>query len=275
MDAETRQSATKIDLSNELSQSTDPNRIPTSYDEFVHLYYPRITRQVRSFAGIRPGDVEDITQIIVMQFIEKDYLNIYDHGKQAMIAEQRNQENQAKFEAGDLVYEPAKLKGKFTSFLYEFVLRRLMGLRDKSNRLFIKEGTSVQQLLEAQDEPGDSHISVPVAFTKALGVVDNEYFSIELRQVLKKCHEMLVARTSPTPTRDFPRLFQTMVVETFTNEDGSFDKKNYADQLGITVSAVSMQIKSLREHITAWGLDDQLHELFVKRSRSVGKMAFL
>jgi len=244
-----------------------PEGVPTDYDNFVSMYYDKIRNQVRNFAGIDTDDVDDITQIIIMQFVKDDYLSIYDHGKQAAIAQERYNDQMAQYEAGELHFKPQPIHGKFTSYLYQFVYVRLLGLRDRSNRLNNKEGISLNELVEFQDADSEDHRRMPSSFIGLTGVCDKEFISIELRQILRRCFQLLTEYTVPTNTRNLPELFNQMVEDTFTTEENKFNKEAYAARKGVTISAVSMQQRDMKSFLTAWGLDKDLKFLFIQRMR--------
>jgi hypothetical protein len=246
-----------------MQESRPSDSVPQSYDEFVAGWYDRVKAIVLAFPGIDKQDAEDITQNIIMQFIAEDYLQIYDADKQAKIAEQRNADLSARYEAGELLFKPAPVKGKFSSYVYQFVKVRLLGIRDARFRRLDREGLSFDTFFEpSQESDSDSSESL----TAWVGKVDVEFFNMELRDLLKDIYEKLCKYTQRTPTRDLPVLFQTIVTETFMNPDG-FNKQQYADSRGITPSAVQMQIKDMRSFCYGFNLESSLHEVARARMR--------
>ena len=57
--------------------------VPVDDTDFIRLYEGTIRKQVAGFVGIDPNEVEDISQTIMLQFIEGDYLKIYSAVKQS------------------------------------------------------------------------------------------------------------------------------------------------------------------------------------------------
>lgn len=235
--------------------------IPTDYEDFVYLYYKKIKDQVSGFVGINFNDIEDITQDIIMQFIAGDYLVIYSVPKQQEYAEIRYQHQLAEFEAGEVTYRPVKHKGLFSSFIYEFTKVRLMGIRDRSNRRFIKEGKSLDQFFEQHEDDEETSL------IGLVGHCDGQYSAVDLRNLLDKDYEKLVFYTQVTATRNLPELFHAIVTATFIEKDG-FNREVYAAAKGITVSAVSMQIRDLRDYLKSFGLDKDLMYLLNYRTKA-------
>lgn len=235
--------------------------VPTDYVEFYSMFHSKIKAQVGAFNGINFNDIEDITNDIIMQFIAGRYLEVYSVPTQQAHAEARYQEQMEQYEAGDLTYKPTKHKGLFSSFVYEFTKRRLLGIRDRTNRRFQKEGKSLDQFFEQnEDEEENSLIGL-------IGHWDHQYFAADLRSLLKNSYKSLEFYTLATDTRNLPELFQAICTATFMEKDG-FNREVYAASKGITVSAVSMQIRDLRDHLRSFGLDKDLAFLLNYRSKA-------
>ena len=234
------------------------NIIPKDYDQFVELYYTKIYNQVLKFKLY--GDPEDITQEVVMQFVAGDYLNIYSSKIQSQKAQERYEEQMRRYASGELVSKPKLHKGMFSSFLWEFTKVRLLGLRDKANKKTYYEGVSANAQLKTNDD------SAGVTLLEFCGRLDKEYDSIELKDMLVNIYDKLSEYTIPTDTRDLPELFYSIVVDTFV-QPGGFNREKYAAAKEITVSAVSMQVRDLREYLVGFGLSAGLKSMLAARRK--------
>ena len=235
--------------------------VPGDYVEFVALYASRIKLQVSGFSGIDRDEVDDITQSVIMQFIAGDYLNIYSADRQSHYAEARYQQQQLLYESGEIDLPPIRCTGKFSSFVFEFVKRRLMGIRDKTNRR-VSIMRSLDSFFEVEREGDEQEASLLVF----VGQVEAEFQNVELRQLLQRAYAHLCSITVPTSTRDFPQLFLQAVVDAFDRSEG-FDREIYARNRGITVSAVSMQVREMRLYLEQFGLYRMIKELIAKRDK--------
>lgn len=56
----------------------DQNGCPANYDELAANYFVMARSIVARAAGVSPDDVDDLTQDILLKFIEKDFLSQYD-----------------------------------------------------------------------------------------------------------------------------------------------------------------------------------------------------
>lgn len=236
--------------------------IPRNMTEFCAMYYGKIKQQVSGFPGIAYDDVEDATQEIVFQFIAGNYLNVYSAEKQTAYANVRYQNLLKKYRAGELEYLPERHVGKFSSFVFEFTRLRLMGRRDKTNRI-VATMRSLDNFVETTGDHEEGEASLLTVF----GADDNEYVNLEVRQLLKRVYVHLANVTTPTNTRNFPELLKCLVNDSMDNESG-LDREAYAARKGITVSAVSMQMRELRLYLEQAGLYRDLKELTSKRHRS-------
>jgi hypothetical protein len=234
--------------------------VPRNYEEFARMYYDTIKRIVSGFTGIDREDVEDYTQEIVKQFVAGDFLKIYSADVQSVYAEARYQTQVKEFHQGNRDFMPAKFTGKFPSFLYTFTTRRLLGFRDKFNRRV----TTMKSLDSYVDstESEDQETPLLVFF----GIPDSEFQNIETRELLRKAYNYLCKIANATTTRNFPELFITAVNDTFNSPEG-FDREAYAAQKGITVSAVSMQLRELRLYLSRSGFYSDLKDIINKRAR--------
>lgn len=236
--------------------------VPRDYEEFVAKYSATIKKQVSRYDGIQPEDVEDIVQTIIMQFVAGDYLQIYDAGRQSSYAEARYSKQLKKFEAGELDYRPVRHVGKFSSFMFEFVNRRLMGFRDRSNR-YISKMRSLESFFD-KDESSEGDVP---QLSQYIGIPDAEFINIEVRQLLQRAFQHLVDNTNPTETRNFPELFTQIVNDAFMDTQNRFDRDSYAARKLITPSAVSMQLRELRSHLEKCGLYKNLKQLGAARDK--------
>lgn len=246
-------------------QMVDSGRgiVPTNYVQFCELYAEPIRRQVAAFAGIGWDDVEDVVQDIIMQFIAGDYLNVYCADRQSVFAQERYQALVDKFNRGELEFMPEPILGKFSSFIFIFTLRRLQGMRDKANRRLSTMRSLDSFLGDDSDEP----VSALVFAGISPGVSNN----MELQEVLQKAFIFLAENTAPTDTRNFPELFTTVIDDSV--EEGGFDRKRYAAQKKITISAVSMQLREMRTALEQAGFYKHLRELCFCRRQQINSVS--
>ena len=214
-----------------------------------------------SFNGIDHEDADDITQDLIMQFIAGDYLRIYSPEKQSYYAEARYQDQLKSYEAGEIEHKPERFSGKFSSFVWEFVRRRLMGMRDKSNR--VKSTMRSLDYCVEVSEAEDAESSLLIFF----GLQDAQFQNVELRQWLQRFYKMLVEMATPTTTRNFPELFESIIDDAFHRPEG-FSREAYAQKKNITVSAVSMQLRELRLHLEQNGFYKDLCQMIHSRHKS-------
>jgi hypothetical protein len=59
----------------------DQNGCPADYEDLVRNYYSMARSIVAKYPGVRPEDVEDLTQDMMLKFIAKDALSWYDPNK--------------------------------------------------------------------------------------------------------------------------------------------------------------------------------------------------
>jgi len=182
---------------------------------------------------------------------------------QGQYAEARYNDQMALYATGNLNYTPTRFTGKFSSFVFEFVKVRLMGIRDRTKRR-LKTMHSLDTFYEVESNE-DEAVSYAVFF----GVPDSEYLNIEVRELLERTYSHLVKITQPTKTRNFPELFLQTVNDAFNNAEG-FDRERYAKQKGITVSAVSMQLRELRAFLEQCGLHRDICAVQRRRDRDAG-----
>ena len=246
------------------------NGIPVDYNSFVDMFAEPIRRQVTGFGGLDRNDIDDIAQNMLLQFIAGDYLNVYSATTQNAYAEARYNQQMELFRAGKLDYEPVRHVGKFSSFVFEFVKRRLMGTRDQNNKRIM-----IMRSLDAFVNKQDSD-ETPARITELsfFGIMDDEYQNIEVRNVLTNAFQYLIRVTSPTETRNFPELFMQMVNDTFEYGEEKFDRESYAIKKRITVSAVNMQVRELRQLLEQAGVYKEFRTLVASRNRHARKKSF-
>jgi len=105
------------------------NIAPRDYQEFVEQYQKQVNLTVRKHGFYGP-EAEDLCQNIFLQFIEGDYLKVYDPGT-----------------------------SKFNTFLHRFIYVRIMGRRTKNSRDRVKHALRIAETIE---EPGQGAISVDI-----------------------------------------------------------------------------------------------------------------
>ena len=59
----------------------DQNGCPDDYDDLVRHYFAMARSIVAKYPGVRPDDVEDLTQDILLKFYVRDALSWYDPNK--------------------------------------------------------------------------------------------------------------------------------------------------------------------------------------------------
>ena len=235
----------------------DRRYVPANYVEFASIYGPFIKRIVSNFNGIDRQDVDDFTQEIMYQFISGDYLSIYSPEKQQAFAVARYRREMEKWTNGK-GFRPDRYEGKFSSYVFEFTKVRLMGWRDKSNRKKMLN-SSLDTFFEGEDSE-----SQPDSLLYRFGFPDEEFQNIELRELLKRAYSYLAEVSESTTTRNFMDLFVAATLEPFQNQEG-FDREKYGKSKGICVSAVSMQMRTMRKMLENIGLFKDLVELNNRR----------
>lgn len=196
------------------------------YDDFCVKWGDRVRNIVVSKGCFELCDVDDITQDLLAEFVSKDYLSVYDPEKGS----------------------------KFSTFIYNFTNRRLLGKRDRYVKKIWREGLSLSKTLDA--ETGETFldniedVSVDVSF--------------EFLSTVKSIYRQLLETPVTSTVNNFPKLFSAVIeqmlygipescvlalgeVEADKNGRYGINRKALAFQLGVSESGVSIMLGRLAE----------------------------
>ena len=149
--------------------------VARDYNEFCAQWESRIERIVMASKFFPPPDVADIVQELMMDFYVQDGLHKYDPTRGA----------------------------KFSSWVYGFVSKRLLGKRDRAARLAWRESVSLYAELEKETEEFFDILEAP------------EYdISIEFIDMVTSVYRQLKALPVTSAINDFPKLFSCIVQQT-------------------------------------------------------------
>jgi len=196
------------------------------YDEFVAEWEVRIRRIVFNSKSFQYCDIDDVVQELLLSLYQKDYLSLYDPDKGA----------------------------KFSTFIYNFVSRSILGKRDRYFRRVWREGLPLSVHPEDEGE---------ISFFDTLEAAP-ETFSTEFVDLVMSIYRQLQETPVTSAINDFPRLFRSIVQqivfgvspecisvlgEVETNKTGRFgvNRKALAYDLGISESSVSVMLKNFSE----------------------------
>jgi DNA-directed RNA polymerase specialized sigma24 family protein len=196
------------------------------YEEFVAEWEVRIRCIVLNSKAFQFCDVDDIVQELLLSLYQKDYLSLYDPTKGT----------------------------KFSTFIYNFVSRSILGKRDRYARRVWREGLS----LSVQEENDDE-----ITFFDTLEA-SPETLSSEFIDLVTSIYKQLKETPVTSAINDFPRLFSSIVQqivfgispeciivlgEEEASKSGRFgiNRKALAYDLGLSESSVSVMLKNFSE----------------------------
>lgn len=207
------------------------------YGEFYAEWYEKIRMHVRFKNWFNDADVDDVTQDIIIDFMNGDYLARFDPNK-TFIHRKTGKE----------------VKPKFTTFVYAFVNKKLLGKRDKYNKGCWREGLSVEAKVSTDSE---------TTFLDTIEAVADNY-DIEFQDFVSYIEDSLLEVPVTSVGNDFPRLFNIIVKQItegvpkkFYEETGrnslvamdrkGLDRHAIAWELGITTSGVAYMLRNLKK----------------------------
>jgi hypothetical protein len=208
------------------------------YGAFYAEWYDKISLHVRFKGWFNESDVDDVAQDIIIDFMKGDYLARFDPEK-TFIHRKTGKE----------------VKPKFSTFVYAFVNKKLLGKRDKYNKGFWREGLSVEAKVSEDSE---------MTFLDTIEAVADNY-DIEFLDFVDYIKESLLEVPVTTVGNDFPRLFDIIinqiingVPQKFYNETGhtvdlnrkGLNRHAIAWELNITTSGVAYMLKNLKKLLT-------------------------
>jgi DNA-directed RNA polymerase specialized sigma24 family protein len=202
--------------------------VTTDYNKFFAAWEGSIRHIVVTSGSFSRHEVDDIVQELLLSLYEKDYLHRYDPSKNT----------------------------KLSTFVYNFVIRSILGKRDRVRRLRWREGISLDSLLASEDEE-------TVAWIEALLSSKPDELSPEFINLVVSIYKQLKQIPVTNVSNDFPRLFKGIVQqviygispecvqalgETVAKRTGRFclNRKALAYELCISESTLASMIKNFR-----------------------------
>jgi len=200
------------------------------YNEFCQQWKPDIQRMVVDKKAFQFCDVDDVVQELIISLYEKDVLYAYDSSKGA----------------------------KFSTFIYGFVSRSLLGKRDKYERKTWREGIS---LVNKDTRSLPALKKYLPTFNESLEAVPDS-ISVEFIDLVKSVYQELKNTPVTSAANDFPRLFSSIVQQLFfglspecalalgeteAHKSGRYgvNRKALAFELGISETGVSVMLTKL------------------------------
>lgn len=190
-----------------------------TYDDFVRDWGDRIKSLVASKQCFDDVEVDDITQDLLFEFFQKDYLMVYD--------------------------PTLENASKFSTFVFNFVNKRLLGKRDKVNRRRHVEGLSMNAVVSNSE--GDE-VELGELFQAPA-----DWITLEFKDTVHVIYDELKQIPNTSTVKDLSRLFLLIVKQVMYGCNGQtsgrhgIDRKLLAKEMGVSESGISIMIKNLRE----------------------------
>ena len=210
--------------------------VPETYEEFYSIWYVKLKNHVY-YKNFPESIVEDVTQELMLQFLEGDYLNIFDPEKQTI---------------NKRTGLPTKVK--FSTFVYSWANKVLLGKRDRYRRLFWREGLSSNAPLSNDNEEA--------TFLKNLQAVSDNY-QCELDDLIRFIRDGLKKRKVTSIGNDMLLLFDKVLEHVLKgppehiklkNKIVGFSPKALAMDLGVSNGGLHYMMKSLRTALRELGV---------------------
>lgn len=174
---------------------------PLTYEQLINDWSGRIEMIARRF-GFRGEDLEDIKSMIFMQFFQGDYFHIYD-----------------------------PRKSKFSTFMYNFISRRVLQQVSKRTRDPI---ASYVPLTTGSSEEVTGEMIVELIEVHAPRMEDR----VESTEIIQEIRRSL-AKLPQRGKRNLLALFDMMILD--------WPRSSIAEELGVSEATVCLMIKDLRE----------------------------
>lgn len=204
---------------------------PSDYADLFENYFPFVMRLVAG-AGIREQDVEDVSMDILRRFIEKDGLAKYDPN---MVHDMSKHEKVR-------VEGPQFRTAKFGAMLRGFVVTYVMQYRDK------QMSKDNREPVRCETPIGGEQATWLTAFGEKYASAD--IYDVEFWDWVEQADSYL-SGLEMRGKRDLPRVFR-MLVEQATF-DGKVTRKDIAEAIGVSDTAVCLMVKDLRVALDRMG----------------------
>ena len=218
----------KIRLEKDNSSRNILSVAPKNYSDFYKIWFPKLRTHIY-YKGYFPDDIiEDVTQELMTDFFEGDYLNKFDPDKMFLNKK-----------TGEMS------KVKFSTFLYSWTNKKLLGKRDAYKRLFWAEGLSTNKLISDSDNT--------TTFLDSLGAVADNY-QLEFKELVDYIKESLKERKVTSLGNNFPLFFDKIMEHVFSGgktqrefkTKSGLNLSSLAKDLGISTTGVSYMLNKLR-----------------------------
>jgi DNA-directed RNA polymerase specialized sigma24 family protein len=205
---------------------------PSDYHELFEQYYGLIHQLVRQ-GGIDEQDAADVANEILLRFMERDYLGV--------------------FEPGLMFDTPAgPRESRFRGFLVSIVKKYLRGYVGRQRRRRHHEPVRCEAPVTHH---GESPME-PQLWIEVFGIQDERAYEVVEDRIdygLLVAHAQLVLEAHQGASRVSLAWVFTRAIEQIESE-GSINRRELADELGVTTTSVGTAIMKIRGVFAEYGV---------------------
>jgi hypothetical protein len=202
----------------------DQNGCPDDYEDLVRHYFAMARSIVAKYPGVRPDDVEDLTQDILLKFYVRDALTWYDPNKTFQTS------------SGP---RTARFPSLFRSFVRKFLRTPVEVRALKASREPVR--------LEQPVGNGEMWMEVHAPIVEGDPVMDEVAVSTELARAYR---HLASVKLGPDMTADV--VLRAMVV-TAAENGGNLRRTPLAERLGVQDTTATRWVRKVRKELDSIG----------------------